>query len=68
MDLPDGTSTSTSATLVLLENETPYNFRVPARNSVGWGPWSNTTTSTPEIPATAPDAPTITSALPGPGR
>ena len=35
---PDGASTDTAATLVLLENETSYDFRVRAHNSVGWGP------------------------------
>ena len=31
----------------LLTNGTSYEFRVQARNAVGWGPWSHGLTATP---------------------
>ncbi|MCL2410041.1 MAG: fibronectin type III domain-containing protein [Treponema sp.] len=50
-----------AATLVVsgLINDTPYQFRVRARNSVGWGAWSATVNATPYVPTVPPAAPVI---------
>ncbi len=52
---PDGTSTSTLATVTGLTNGQSYNFRVSATNSVGTGPVSSTATATPAL--AVPSAP-----------
>ena len=44
----------TSTTIASLANGTSYQVQVRARNSVGWGGWSNSASATP---AAAPDAP-----------
>ena len=50
----DGTSTSTTATVINLTNGLSYDFRVSAHNAVGTGSPSATATATP---ATVPSAP-----------
>ncbi len=50
----DGVSTTTTLTINGLTNGTPYWFRVSAKNSVGTGPTSTTTSATP---VTLPGAP-----------
>ncbi|MEI7782476.1 MAG: DUF2341 domain-containing protein, partial [Planctomycetota bacterium] len=50
----DGTSTSTTATVINLTNGSSYDFRVSAHNAVGTGSVSATATATP---ATVPSAP-----------
>lgn len=60
----DGTSTSTSATVTGLTNNSSYDFRVSAINGVGTGTASSTATATPHAP-TAPSAPTGVSANAG---
>ena len=48
-----------------LINGTTYSCTVAANNSVGTGPPSTAVNVTPALPGTVPDAPTITSAVPG---
>ena len=48
-------STATNTTIVGLTNERSYQVRVRARNSAGWGAWSNVSSGTPQG---TPDAPT----------
>lgn len=60
----DGTSTGTSATVTGLTNDLSYDFRVSAINAFGTSSPSSTATKTPGLP-TAPDAPTIGTALAG---
>ena len=48
-------STATNTTIVDLTNERSYQVRVRARNSAGWGAWSNVSSGTPQG---TPDAPT----------
>jgi subtilisin family serine protease len=52
--IADGVSTATTLTINGLTNGTPYWFRVSAKNSVGTGPTSATTSATP---VTLPAAP-----------
>ena len=59
----DGTSTSTSATVTGLTNDSSYNFRVSAVNGVGTGSPSSTVTATPAL--AAPSAPQSLSASTG---
>ena len=49
------TGTGTSTTIASLTNGTSYQVQVRARNSVGWGGWSDSASDTPA--AQAPDAP-----------
>lgn len=52
-----GTTTSTSATVSSLTNNTEYFFQVRARNSVGSSAWSNQDRATPEAPDVPPPPP-----------
>lgn len=45
----DGTSTTTSATVTGLVNDSSYDFRVSAVNAIGTGPVSATVTDTPRL-------------------
>ncbi len=56
--------TETSSTITGLTNCTEYEFRVRARNSVAWGPW----TATPNITATPVGAPCEPSLSLSPGN
>jgi hypothetical protein len=49
-EFTDGTSTTTSATVTGLTNDTEYDFRVRAVNVHGSGVWSSTVSATPTAP------------------
>ena len=53
------TSTTSSATLSSLTNDTEYTIRVLATSSGGDGAWSDTATGTPVDPPSAPAAPSV---------
>ena len=65
----DGTSTSTSATVIGLTNGQAYQFRISATNNIGTGSASNVVSATPTVTvqATAPSTPTNLSATAGNG-
>ena len=60
--------TGTSTTISSLANGTGYQVQVRARNSVGWGGWSDSASATPAAPATVPAKPTGFTATPGDGQ
>ena len=60
--------TGTSTTISSLANGTGYQVQVRARNSVGWGGWSDSASATPAAPATVPAKPTGFAATAGNGQ
>ena len=52
--------TGTSTTIASLANGTSYQVQVRARNSVGWGGWSDSASDTPAAAPDAPGTPTLT--------
>ena len=53
------TSTTTSATITGLTNGTSYQVQVRAQNEAGDGPWSDSTSATPNVKPQKPSAPTL---------
>jgi hypothetical protein len=65
VSLNDGVSTGRTYTATGLTNGATYQFRVRARNKIGWGPYSNIVTASPR--ATVPSAPRALTATVGNG-
>ena len=61
-----GTASARSAVISGLTNGVTYQFRLAARNSVGWGAISNTITVAPRV--MAPSAPTLAASVVGSGQ
>ena len=55
------TSVSTTENVTGLQNGTSYLFQTRALNTLGWGPWS--ISSTPTTPSSAPDAPSMVTSV-----
>ena len=64
--MSDGFGTQRSFLVTRQTIGATYQFRVAARNSVGWGPASNVVSATPQ--GTIPSAPRSLAATAGPGR